>query len=81
MYVSATLLLALHALISSAFATAHKYDVVTTNGRITGHPAPGMRNTIEFLGIPYAQPPIGQLRFAEPLPPKYQTAYVASDWV
>lgn len=81
MHGSATLLLALHALISSDFATAQKYDVVTSNGRISGHPAPGMRDTIEFLGIPYAQPPIGQLRFAEPLPPKGKTAYVALEWV
>lgn len=69
------------AFVSSAFATAQKYDVVTTNGKITGHLAPDMRNIVEFLGIPYAQPPVGQLRFAEPLPPKGKTDYVASDWV
>jgi cholinesterase len=69
------------ALVSLVVAARQRYDVVTTNGKITGHDAPGMRNTIEFLGIPYAQPPVGQLRFAEPLPPEEKTAYVASDWV
>ena len=69
------------AFVSLAVAAERKYDVITTNGKITGHDAPGMRNTIEFLGIPYAQPPVGRLRFAEPLPPKGNAAYIASDWV
>jgi hypothetical protein len=73
--------LVLSASISLALALSHKYDVATTNGKITGHDAPGMGNTIEFLGIPYAQPPVGQLRFAEPLPLKGRAAYIASDWV
>jgi cholinesterase len=73
--------LALNAFVSLALAARQKYDVATTNGKITGHPAPGMNNTIEFLGVPYAQPPVGQLRFAEPLPPKEKTSYIASDWV
>lgn len=63
------------------FAEAQRYGVTTSNGRITGHLAPGMRNTVEFLGIPYAQPPLGRLRFAEPLPPNGKTDYVASSWV
>ena len=40
---------------SPALATASPlvdYDVLTTNGKITGHPAPNVRNTAEFLGIP-----------------------------
>lgn len=57
------------------------YDVVTTNGAITGHDAPNVRNTIEFLGIPYAQPPVGDLRFAAPLPPVGNGSFVAADWV
>lgn len=74
--------LALTAVLSLfTFAGAQKYEVTTTNGRITGHLAPGMRNTVEFLGIPYAQPPLGRLRFAEPLPPMGETDYVASYWV
>jgi hypothetical protein len=76
--------LALSAFVSFALATAQqKYDldVVTSNGKITGHLAPGMRKTVEFLGIPYAQPPIGELRFVEPLPLDRETDYVAEDWV
>lgn len=78
--------LALNAFVSCAALAAaqqQKYDldVVTSNGRITGHVAPGMRKTAEFLGIPYAQPPVGEFRFAKPLPPKGKTDYVALDWV
>ena len=76
--------LALNAFISFtalAAAAAQRYDVETTNGKVTGHLAPEMRNTAEYLGIPYAQPPVGQLRFAPPLPPKGKNVYVASDWV
>jgi hypothetical protein len=77
--------LALEAFVScTALAPAQqKYDldVLTSNGKITGHVAPGMHNTAEFLGIPYAQPPVGELRFAEPSPPKGKIDYVAEDWV
>jgi hypothetical protein len=57
------------------------YNVITTNGKITGHPAPNVRNTVEFLGIPYAKPPVGQLRFAPPLPPDGNESFVAAKWV
>ena len=57
------------------------YDVLTTDGKITGHPAPNVRNTVEFLGIPYAKPPVGQLRFAPPLPPDSNESFVAAEWV
>jgi cholinesterase len=75
---------ALNACVSFALATTQqKYDldVVISNGKITGHLAPGMRNTVEFLGIPYAQPPVGELRFAEPLPLEGKADYVAANWV
>jgi len=69
------------ALVSCTLATKYDLDVVTSNGKITGHLAPGMRSTVEFLGIPYAQPPVGELRFAEPLPLEGKTDYVAANWV
>jgi hypothetical protein len=71
-------------LFSRALATGFTlgdYDVVTTNGKITGHPAPNLHNTVEFLGIPYAQPPVGELRFAPPLPPDSNGSFVAAHWV
>jgi hypothetical protein len=76
--------LALNAFVLFTLAAAAQksdLDVVTSNGRITGHLAPGMRNTVEFLGIPYAQAPVGQLRFAAPLHLEGKSDYVASDWV
>lgn len=57
------------------------YDVATTNGIVTGHAAPNLNNTIEFLGIPYAQPPVGDLRFAAPLAPVSNGSFVAAEWV
>jgi para-nitrobenzyl esterase len=42
--------------------------VPTTVGQIQGSPRRG--GGAEFLGIPYAQPPIGDLRWHEPLPAK-----------
>ena len=41
-------------------------SVETSNGCIIGHEASKAGNVIEYLGIPYAQPPIGDLRFASP---------------
>jgi len=42
--------------------------VKTTSGDLKGKPRSGAG--AEFLGIPYAQPPIGDLRWHEPLPVK-----------
>jgi hypothetical protein len=73
-----TLVLGFLPSISSALGD---YDVLTTNGKITGHPAPNVRNTVEFLGIPYATPPVGELRFAPPLAPDGDGSFVAAEWV
>jgi carboxylesterase type B len=55
--------------------------VHTTNGAITGHAAPGAPEVTEFLGIPYAKPPVGRLRFAAPERDNLQRTYNASDFV
>lgn len=54
--------------------------VNTTNGLITGHPASNISSIAEFLGIPYAQPPVGALRFAPPLPYNGSAPYVAESF-
>jgi cholinesterase len=40
--------------------------VKTTSGSITGHGADWKPEVSEYLGIPFAEPPIGNLRFAGP---------------
>ncbi|XP_067386187.1 acetylcholinesterase-like [Emydura macquarii macquarii] len=45
--------------------------VITTSGPIQGKRLPAGSNTVTaFLGIPYAEPPVGALRFQKPLPHK-----------
>lgn len=40
---------------------------LTSNGPIIGHPAPNRSEVTEFLGIRYAESPVGDLRFAAPV--------------
>lgn len=40
--------------------------VNTTNGPVFGHAASNSPDVLEYLGIPYAKPPVGDLRFAPP---------------
>jgi len=40
--------------------------VQTTSGLVNGHSAADHPQVSEYLGIPFAQPPIGDLRFAPP---------------
>lgn len=42
----------------------------TSSGPVKGHPASVKTNVLKYLGIPYAQPPLGSLRFMPPV--KYQ---------
>ncbi|XP_060095202.1 cholinesterase-like isoform X4 [Heteronotia binoei] len=45
--------------------------VVTSSGPIQGKHVPaGSRNVTAYLGIPYAEPPVGKLRFQKPVPHK-----------
>jgi hypothetical protein len=41
--------------------------VNTDSGSVVGHAAPNATEVSEYLGIPFAQPPVGELRFAAPL--------------
>ena len=56
--------------------------VKTTNGPITGHAAPETSSTcvIEYLGIPFAKPPLGDLRFAAPQPIDTESAFTAANF-
>jgi hypothetical protein len=41
--------------------------VQTSSGPVQGHPSPNASEVSEYLGIPYAQPPVGHLRFQPPV--------------
>jgi len=63
-------------------ASGASFEIVETeNGRITGHRSAKAEAVWEYLGIPYAQPPFGDLRFA--VPQKYQAngSYKADSFV
>jgi para-nitrobenzyl esterase len=49
-------------------ATVEGFEVGTMAGKLQG--VPRVSGGAEFLGIPYAQPPVGELRWREPLPAK-----------
>lgn len=40
--------------------------VDTSSGRVSGHAAKNASQVSEYLGIPYGQAPVGDLRFAAP---------------
>lgn len=55
--------------------------VQTMNGLIDGHPADNRTAVAEYLGIQYAQPPVGELRFTAPDPYRSTGAHTASKFV
>ena len=55
--------------------------VQTSSGAIIGHAAHSRRRVSEYLGIPYAKPPLGDLRFAAPQTYSSDQTYNASTFV
>lgn len=64
-------------------AVAHPVTctVQTANGPVVGHSAVNRSRVVEYLGIPYAQPPIGSLRFAAPQKYTAYKTFVAAEFV
>ncbi|CAG2119146.1 unnamed protein product, partial [Medioppia subpectinata] len=55
-------------------------DVKTTSGVVRGRTLHVLNKTVDqFVNIPYAEPPIGNLRFAPPVPLKQPINYVIND--
>lgn len=52
----------------------------TSSGLVTGHIAPETSCVVEYLGIAYAKPPVGELRFAPPHPIDNQSDYIAANF-
>nr|XP_034963161.1 cholinesterase-like isoform X2 [Zootoca vivipara] len=56
-------------LLSSSSASEDDTVLVTSSGPIRGKRVPvGSASVTSYLGIPYAEPPLGKLRFQKPLP-------------
>lgn len=55
-------------------------EVNTTSGIIHGHAAANRTEVSEYLGIPFAQPPLEGLRFAAPKPYRSSTHFNASSF-
>ncbi|TKA61784.1 hypothetical protein B0A49_09466 [Cryomyces minteri] len=54
--------------------------VETANGPVVGHAAVNRSQVLEYLGIPYAQPPVGSLRFAAPAQYASKSRFIASNY-
>jgi cholinesterase len=68
----------------SAASVATQQYVHTQNGVVKGHNAPNVSTVFEYLGLPYAQAPVGSLRFAPPKQYECQdqtVVYDAATWV
>jgi hypothetical protein len=78
------LFLATGASLGSAAATSHYLPRVhTSSGIVVGHQSTNRSRVTEFLGIRYAEAPVGELRFAAPKKyvAPYGTVFEAADWV
>jgi len=67
--------------LSVAASVGSFQSVDTSNGRVTGHRSVKVNDVWEYLGIPYANPPIGDLRFAAPQKYERKGPYNAGSFV
>lgn len=65
---------------ASTCNTQQFLTVSTSNGPITGHAASNSDCVVEYLGIPFAQPPVGDLRFAPPAKITVKNSYEAANY-
>ncbi|KAG8529054.1 uncharacterized protein KY384_005689 [Bacidia gigantensis] len=65
----------IYALLSLFTILVYATSVKTSNGLILGHKASNVSQVVEYLGIPYAQPPTGDLRSCPVAPPSPSRPY------
>ncbi len=53
--------------VSTSYGLCINQTVQTSSGPVTGHPATVEKDVSAYLGIPYAVPPVGNLRFMPPV--------------
>lgn len=68
------------AVTTSSCNTQQFLTVSTSNGPIIGHSASNSDYVVEYLGIPFAQPPVGDLRFAPPAKITAKNTYEAAQY-
>ncbi len=67
--------------VSTSYGLSFNQTVHTSSGPVTGHPATVQNNVTAYLGIPYAVPPLGNLRFMPPVRYNSSTAINGSSIV
>jgi Carboxylesterase family len=66
---------------SASYGLSIGETVQTSSGPVSGHPATLNNNVSTYLGIPYALPPVGNLRFMPPVKYSGSTAINGSNMV